>query len=62
MTSLLTNATYCAASNVNEPSGVSCFNNATGFSTSQYRVYIHQHANSDTDPNYVSNNILGNLA
>ena len=60
-TSNMTSATYAAAGNVNEPFGVSCMNNATSFGASGYRVYIHNHSNTTTDANFVSNNILGNL-
>lgn len=60
--SALSSATYCAAGNVNEPFGAACIINGTGFGASGYRVYVHNHANTDTDPNYVSNIILGDLA
>ena len=62
VSSSLSTTTYCASGNVNEPGGVACINNATGFTTSNYRVYIQNHANSDTDPNYVSNALHGDLA
>jgi hypothetical protein len=61
-TSNMSSASYGAAGNVNEPSGVACINNGTGFGASGYRVYIHDHANTDTDPNFVSNNLFGDLA
>ena len=61
-TSNMSSATYGAAGNVNEPFGVACINNATSFGASGYIVYIHNHANTDTDPNFVSNNMFGDLA
>ena len=61
-TSDMSSTTYGVAGNVNEPSGVACFNNATSFTTSTYRVIVQQHANTDTDPNFLSNCIFGDLA
>ena len=61
-TSNMSSATYGAAGNVNEPSGVSCINNATSFGVGGYRVYIHNHANTNLDGDFVSNCIFGDLA
>lgn len=58
----MSSATYAAAGNVNEPAGVSCINNATGFGVSGYRVYIHNHANTNLDGDFVSNCMFGDLA